>query len=943
MPDIPPTSQETTGAPRALTAVLALVLAVVTVGVFTPGMDGGFVYDDLLLVERAPATQSLGAAIEHWMEPYYAFAAPNEEVQRGLWRPLTSLAIAAGRTVAGGDPFGFHAVSLLVHVLAVWTAFRLAALLLRRRGMAPNRSEWAAAVIALVFAIHPAQVEAVSWISAINDPAWGLFGLLALLLYERAGARERTSFVAPLLAFAALLCKEQAIVILPIAVLLDFAGDRKPRLLQVALMTLPLAAWYALRVRVFGDADAGLLRPAGDFGFDGSRETTFRIELAGGFLQNAYWPSDPAVFRPVHPVLPTGSTAFVGGIAWLASVLGATVVAWLWDRRTAAFGALMLLVVVAPIVIAPDRAGMFPLSDRYLYVGIFGASLSVFAIIAQLPTFLPLLLAGLAAPAAMVPITWRHQARFENDIVFRTTAAEEDAPKSPNVLWGAGRAYLDRYARSEDLDDLQTSYLYYLHSLRAVSIYGDGSFVDDTSLPLAERTRRLEELILDTPPDERRLDPTVFATLDDRLQATLGQIACNLFLDALTEGGDLDYPLQLVEGAKQIWEEDPQLDALRAEIHRRRGELDEARAAISQAIVKAPGSSPYHVALGGILALEGDVDAARRTLARAVELDPTNDATRLELATIALRGGNHDVAERELDVVLESTDMQSVLALSLRAGLELERGRPTEAFRWIDRALAIDPNNGEVHKQRGIAASRVGDVDGAIEGFARACELLPDDYDSHRGFAALMLLQQPPVDAAEATRRAWAQTTRDALVRAYMLSPRTGEEQLLLQDQIVPFLDEDPDVAFNLATELLRQGRDVLSLFWLQRVVDWRGNWPPGDRSEKLVKAFTTSGRLYLRAGDRDAALEAFRDAVLTEPDDFFARFELGDLLFSNGDFQAAKPHLARALELFDPEEIAPEFRSATRGTIENRLRAIEEENSSGPPPPPEGGSGADR
>ena len=135
----------------------------------------------------------------------------------------------------------------------------------------------------------------------------------------------------------------------------------------------------------------------------------------------------------------------------------------------------------------------------------------------------------------------------------------------------------------------------------------------------------------------------------------------------------------------------------------------------------------------------------------------------------------------------------------------------------------------------------------------------------------------------------------------------------------------------DLAMTLNKQGRGVLALFWLQRVVEWRERWAPAERAENLVQAFNTSGTLYLAAGRPDEALEAFRNAVLSDPKDFRARFELGDLLYKKGDTAAAEPHLRRALELFDDADIAPEMREAIRGTLQKRLSALE--NSAGPPP----------
>jgi len=906
-----------------LRLALALGLTLVTVAAFSPSLWGEFVYDDVLLVGESPATRSIPAAFAHWLEPFWGFDAPDAASQRGLWRPMTSLALATGRALAGGDPFGFHLVSVTLHALAVLACFRLAARLLRRSIGSTARAEWAAASVALLFAVHPAQVESVAWISAVNDPAWGLLGLLALWRYDVEAERGARPLGAAALFMGALMCKETAVTLLPAFLLLDLVAGRRWDATRAILAAAPLVLWYGARVLVFGGLDAGLLREHGDFGMTAGRAAGFALEVGGGFVQGAFWPADPRVFRAVHPVLPEGSSAVLVGAAWLAAALVGAGVLWRRGHRTGALGIALLLVTVAPLVASPARAGLFPLSDRYLYVGVFGAALAVVAVLARLRSPLPLAAAGLALPAALGATTWSHQARFQDEIAFRVAGAE-DAPRTPYVLWGAGRAFLEEYQRTLDIEDLQQAYLYFLRSLKEGTVYGDGSFVDDLALPAPERAGRLEHLILNTPASERRPDPTVMWTPDDRLQATLGQITVNTFIEEIERGADYQYPLTVAVEARRLWPDEPRLELTIAQLHERRGEIGPAKEAIGKVIRRQPGNAEALRILARVLVREGDLDGARMTLSKAVDLEGADDSLRLELAGVALASKRYDLAERELDVVLARTNRTNVRALVLRAALDTRRELPVDAMRWLDRALELDPENGAAQKERGLAAIKLGDVDGALDALARACEQLPEDFECHYTFAALMLQQQPAADAPPSTAAAWEQAVVDAMVRAYVLSPRTGEEQLLLQQQIEPFMRGEPDAAFNLAMTLHRQGRDVLALFWLQRVVEWRERWEPSKRAGNLVKAFTTSGTLYLAAGRPEEALEAFRSAVLTDPGDFRARFELGDLLFTRGDRAGAEPHLRRALELFDEAGIAPEMREAVRGTIEKRLSAIE-------------------
>jgi hypothetical protein len=114
---------------------------------------------------------------------------------QGLYVPITWtvwIAIAAvGRTGAVDDirstlnPWIFHGANIGLHVACTLLVFGL----LRR--LLPRSPAWAAFLGALVFAIHPLQVESVAWISGMKDLlCWTLF-LVALRSYVDAAIRDR--------------------------------------------------------------------------------------------------------------------------------------------------------------------------------------------------------------------------------------------------------------------------------------------------------------------------------------------------------------------------------------------------------------------------------------------------------------------------------------------------------------------------------------------------------------------------------------------------------------------------------------------------------------------------------------------------------------------------------------------------------------------------------
>lgn len=921
-------------APRWLAPFLWLLVAAAALVVFAPGLEGAFVYDDLRLVAQAPASQSIGAAFERFLEPLYAFEDPGADVQRGLWRPLTSATFSLGRTLGGGEPFAYHLISLLLHLTAAALLMRLSALLVRTRsGVGATRAELVAGVVGLIFAVHPAQVESVAWISAVNDPLWACFGLAALLAHERASLRGRTSIAAGFLTLAALLAKEHALVVPLLAIALDVTAGRRPKPFGLVALGSAVVLWYGLRIAAFGDADGGLFRKAGDYGLSATREWTLRLELMGGFVQNTALPLEPAVFRPLHPVRPADSSvlpeaAWING--WLLSIFFA-----LRARRREVVAALVGFgLVVLPFVITPVTAGRFPLSDRYIYVAVGLLALGAAAALGRLRSPAPLVGLGLLAAVGCGWIARGHVPTFAGDIAFNV-AAVEDAPKDPNVRWGASNAFFRSYARTRDVDDLMTAYIHCLNSLRAGQIYRDGTFEDDPDQPLNVRMGRLEALINDTPPEARKPDPTVFVTLDDRYQATLAQVGCLALLAEVTEDADLEYALQVATQAKRVWGEAAGLNFWSAWVHKKNGRLEEARAAAGRALAADPAHVDARGLLADVLSLTGDRRGAALLARENLNYAPGDVPRLVQHAGLAIDAGRLEEAQESVDRAIELSGGQDPSALIARASLEIVRRRGGNAVEWADRALRLDPENGYAHRARGQGLLLTQDFDEATSAFGEAARLIPDDYASHYQLGSLLLSARPGPDAAEEERRIWRETIVPILVRAYFLAPMRGTEQLAIQDVLEELIGGSADEAFNLGMGLKTQGREALSLYWMRRAVELSGEWSEQTRVRKLAIVHAELGLSYSKLGRFEEARAEFTAASRLNPDDFGIQFELANSAWALGDTYGALPHYRRALELFESSSVRPEMREAVRGSIVERMRQIESAEAAGPQPPP--------
>lgn len=93
----------------------------------------------------------------------------------GLYHPLVTLFYALERHFFGLIPSFYHFDNILLHLFNTLLVFLVFFNL--------SKSFWTPYIIATLFAIHPAHVEAVAWISARKDTLYSLFYLLSILFY----------------------------------------------------------------------------------------------------------------------------------------------------------------------------------------------------------------------------------------------------------------------------------------------------------------------------------------------------------------------------------------------------------------------------------------------------------------------------------------------------------------------------------------------------------------------------------------------------------------------------------------------------------------------------------------------------------------------------------------------------------------------------------------
>lgn len=135
-------------------------------------------------------------------------------------RPLLKLSYTLNWTMAAGV-VGFHVTNLLIHLTNAWLVYRLAQAYTDKHQQHENLLQ-VPLLTALLFAVHPVNTEAVSYICGRSASLMTLFYLAGLLCYEIGRSQHRNVCLyaaTPLLFLLALGVKETAMTF-PLALLL---------------------------------------------------------------------------------------------------------------------------------------------------------------------------------------------------------------------------------------------------------------------------------------------------------------------------------------------------------------------------------------------------------------------------------------------------------------------------------------------------------------------------------------------------------------------------------------------------------------------------------------------------------------------------------------------------------------------------------------------------
>ncbi len=202
---------------KRLLALHLLVVACFGIFAYANSFSNQFLYDDEHYVVKNRFIRN----IAFLPEIFTTDAVAGSGQRSNFYRPLQLVAYLAVYGVFGLDVGGFHLLNLSLHLGNAFLVYFLARRLWGREPVSFFAS--------LLFAVHPVQTEAVTYMNGTADPLAAFFGLASLLCHLKADGK--TAFRAASLACfaAALLAKETIVVVPALVILLDVGRGRKLR------------------------------------------------------------------------------------------------------------------------------------------------------------------------------------------------------------------------------------------------------------------------------------------------------------------------------------------------------------------------------------------------------------------------------------------------------------------------------------------------------------------------------------------------------------------------------------------------------------------------------------------------------------------------------------------------------------------------------------------
>jgi tetratricopeptide (TPR) repeat protein len=241
-------------------------------------------------------------------------------------------------------------------------------------------------------------------------------------------------------------------------------------------------------------------------------------------------------------------------------------------------------------------------------------------------------------------------------------------------------------------------------------------------------------------------------------------------------------------------------------------------------------------------------------------------------------------------------------------------GRYDEAVVEYQKALDLDPQNASIVRNLGLAYYKSGRIPDAANAFSKAKTLAPDNFqtmllladcDLRMGDNRAVIVLLTPLEQQNADNAAIAYMLGIAMIRDGQVQEGQKRVDLILRN------GDSAEARFLLGSQMFASGDFPAAVKQFAGAIELNPALPD-------LEAFY--GRALLNTGDPDAAAEAFRKELASDPNHFEANLHLSQILGERKQWSDADP-LARRAVLVRPDSLEAQLEVADIDVAEEKLK----------------------
>lgn len=729
--------------------VAGLIITAAAAAAYWNSFAGPFVFDDIPSILGNPTIQHLGRLCEVLNPPFVGGPTVGG-------RPLANLSLAINYAVSGYNVWSYHALNLVVHVVAGITLFGLAKRTLDLSGNPTGKENWearswlSALAIALIWTVHPLQTESVTYVIQRTESMMGLFYLLTLYAFARGTEMEthvdrgppgiksgRGWLVVSYIACLAGMATKEVMVSAPVIVFLYdrcfVAGSvreawrRHRRYYAILASTWLLLAWLVIQTGGNRGGSTGIGAPVPWVTY-----VISQFPAIVHYLALSVWPNSLVFYYPVR----WPSAVEVIPFAIIVLLLAAGSAYALVRNLAIGFLGTWFFAILSPSSLIAG-AGQ-TIAEHRMYLALVPVTvIIVVALIRASADWLPRsfergILAGLFCAVVALAIGTRSRNQtYRSELALWTDTANR-IPGNALAENNVGIAFANLGNRAAAKAQFERALKIMPSFPNALINMGNILYAEGQGAEAAELYERALNLKPDVP--EAMVDLANILRDQGRIQEAIDRSRRALELKplyaegynslalSLAQSGDLEGAVESYLQALEIKPDFPDADYNLGNALLSLGRDNEAIERYRKALLLNPSFAEVHNGLGIVLAKEGRDRESADEYRLALKSKPDYAEAAYNLGNLLLQTGRLADAIAEYRVALRSRpgffEAEGNLANAL-----LSEGRPEEAIELYIENLRYRPDSADTHYNLALALRAVGRTAEANDHFQTAARL----------------------------------------------------------------------------------------------------------------------------------------------------------------------------------------------------------------------------